>query len=159
MVLLDKKGNSSTIEREKLIEQILAIIPKDMIEVILADREFIGAEWFEFLSITQTLPFAIRIKKSEQIKHVNGGKMKLGKYFANMQIGEVKTVETELYKMPIKITCLQLEQEQLFVASNILIGESALLAYKQRWSIERSFKSIKTSGFNIEDTHITDQKS
>lgn len=158
-LLLDKKGNSSTKERKKLIEQILIIVPSEIIEVILADREFIGEEWFEFLSITQELPFAIRVKKNEQIKHTNGGKMKLGKYFANMQIGEVKTVETKLYNtITIKITCLQLEKEQLFVASNIFIGEPALLSYKQRWSIERSFKSIKTSGFNIEDTHITDRK-
>lgn len=157
-LLLDKKGNSSTDERKKVVERILAIIPSEMIEVILADREFVGEEWLEYLNTTQELPFAIRVKKNEQIKHANGGKMKLGKYFANMQIGEVKTYDTALYKIPIKITCLQLEKEQLFIASNVFIGESALLSYKQRWSIERSFKSIKTSGFNIEDTHMNDQK-
>jgi Transposase DDE domain len=157
-LLLDKKGNSSTLERKKLIERILAIISKETIEVILADREFVGEEWFEFLSFTKILPFVIRVKKNEQIRHTNGGKMKLGKYFTGMEVGEVKTVTTELYKMPIKITCLQLEKELLLVASNIVIGEEALLAYKQRWSIERSFKSIKTSGFNIEDTHMNDQK-
>lgn len=57
--------------------------------------------------------------------------------------------------MAIKITCLQLKREQLFIASNVLIGECSLLAYKQRWSIERSFLSLKSSGFN---THITDKK-
>lgn len=158
-LLLDKKGNSSTTERQKLIERILEIIPNKMIEVILADREFIGEEWLEYLGKNQKLPFAIRVRKNEKIKHFNGGKMKLNKYFANMQIGETKTVDTKIYNsITVKITCLQLEREQLFVVSNILIGEQALLAYKQRWSIERSFKSIKTSGFNIEDTHMSDQK-
>ena len=33
-LLLDKKGNSSTDERKKLIEQILEIIPKEVIELI-----------------------------------------------------------------------------------------------------------------------------
>jgi len=61
-LLLDKKGNSSTLERKKLIERILAIILKEMIEVILADREFVGEEWLTYLSKTQELPFAIRIK-------------------------------------------------------------------------------------------------
>ena len=36
------------------------------------------------------------------------------------------------------------------------MGQEALTIYKKRWSIERTFKSLKTSGFNIEDTHITD---
>lgn len=43
-LLLDKKGNSSTLERKKLIERILAIIPKTTIGAIVADREFIGEE-------------------------------------------------------------------------------------------------------------------
>lgn len=30
--------------------------------------------------------------------------------------------------------------------------------YAKRWSIECFFKSIKSAGFNIEDTHLTDQK-
>jgi hypothetical protein len=157
-LLLDKKGNSSTEERKKLIERVLEIIPKKTIEILLADREFVGEEWLTYLSKAQELPFGIRIKKNEQIRHLNGGKMKLHKYFANMLTGETKAIETELYAIPIKITCLQLENEQLFVASNVLIGEEALLAYKQRWSIERSFKSLKTSGFNVEDTHITDHE-
>ncbi len=28
--------------------------------------------------------------------------------------------------------------------------------YKERWQIESAFKALKTSGFNIEDTHLTD---
>ncbi|WP_375326208.1 IS4 family transposase [Candidatus Tisiphia endosymbiont of Nemotelus uliginosus] len=158
-LLLDKKGNSSTNERKKLIEQILTIIPKEMIELILADREFVGEEWLQYMGGIQKLPFAIRLRKSEKVKHFNGGKMKLNKCFADMQMGDTKTIESKIYNgMAIKITCLQLEREQLFIASNVLIGECALLAYKQRWSIERPFLSLKSSGFNIEDTHITDQK-
>lgn len=28
--------------------------------------------------------------------------------------------------------------------------------YKQRWQIETLFRGLKSSGFNIEDTHVTD---
>lgn len=28
--------------------------------------------------------------------------------------------------------------------------------YKQRWQIESAFKALKSSGFNIEDTHLTE---
>lgn len=30
--------------------------------------------------------------------------------------------------------------------------------YKQRWQIETLFRAMKSSGFNIEDTHVTDLK-
>ena len=158
-ILLDKKGNSSTAERKELIEKILKILPKGRIEMILADREFIGEEWLKYLN-SEELPFAIRVKKNERIKHKNGGKMQLGKFFNSMQIGTSKSIEAKFYdsEIAVKITCLQLEREQLLIASNAVIGDDALIAYKQRWSIERAFKSLKTADFNLEDTHMTDLK-
>jgi hypothetical protein len=32
----------------------------------------------------------------------------------------------------------------------------ALAKYKDRWQIETLFRSLKSSGFNFEDTHLTD---
>jgi Transposase DDE domain len=135
-LLLDKKGNSSTEERKILLEKVLKIVPKEQIEIILADREFVGEEWLKYLS-SREIPFAIRVKKNERIKHENGGMMALGKFFSNMQIDESKAIKTKIYNKKIKInmTCLQLEKEQLFIASNVAIGKEALLAYKQRVSI------------------------
>lgn len=34
--------------------------------------------------------------------------------------------------------------------------EVAVATYKQRWQIETYFRAIKSSGFNIEDTHLRD---
>ena len=36
--------------------------------------------------------------------------------------------------------------------------EKSLMYYQKRWQIETLFKAFKSSGFNIEDTHVTDQK-
>ena len=33
--------------------------------------------------------------------------------------------------------------------------EEALEKYKQRWQIETLFRGLKSSGFNLEDTHVT----
>ncbi len=158
-IMLKKKGSSNIDERKNLIEEILDIISQDKIEIIVADREFIGEEWLDYL-YSLKLPFAIRVKKNELMKHKNGGWVQLCKFFTDMNTGTSKTIEAPFYhtSLSLKITCLQLEREQLFIVSNTIIGTEALLAYKQRWSIERSFKSLKTSGFNIEDTHITDLK-
>ncbi len=34
--------------------------------------------------------------------------------------------------------------------------EEAILTYKKRWEIETAFRAMKSSGFNIEDTHMRD---
>ena len=34
--------------------------------------------------------------------------------------------------------------------------ENAQQIYKERWQIETAFRALKSSGFNIEDTHLSD---
>ena len=43
---------------------------------------------------------------------------------------------------------------QIIIAFNK--PENALQIYKDRWQIETAFRALKSSGFNIEDTHLTD---
>jgi hypothetical protein len=155
-ILLNKQGNTSTSERVLLIDKIVSIIGIDKVEIILGDREFVGEEWLRYL-VRAKIPFAMRTKKSEQIRHENGGRMSLGKYFSGLKEGEVRSKEAIFYGMQLHLTCLKLKDETLFIVSNIVIGKSALEAYKQRWTIERAFKALKSSGFNFEDTHITDK--
>ena len=35
-------------------------------------------------------------------------------------------------------------------------NQTALVKYKLRWQIETMFKALKSSGFNLEDTHLSD---
>lgn len=59
--LLDKRGNSDTEERIALIQKFINRFGKSCIAGLLADREFIGQEWFGWL-IKEQIPFWIRIK-------------------------------------------------------------------------------------------------
>ena len=43
---------------------------------------------------------------------------------------------------------------QIIIAFNK--PENAQQIYKERWQIETAFRALKSSGFNIEDTHLTD---
>lgn len=44
--------------------------------------------------------------------------------------------------------------DDVILISN-LKTDKALIHYQQRWQIECLFKGLKSSGFNIEDTHVT----
>jgi len=65
-VQMDKKGNSNTNDRIKLIERFIEIAGKFgktiSGSILLADREFIGQNWFEFL-LAKDLSFVIRLRE------------------------------------------------------------------------------------------------
>ena len=62
---------------------------------------------------------------------------------------------TNTYLSTSKIKNKQGEPElQIIVSFNK--PDEAQSVYKERWQIVTVFKALKTSGFNIEDTHLTD---
>jgi hypothetical protein len=61
--LLDKRGNSDTSERIVLLKKFINNFGKDCIAGVLADREFVGADWFGWL-LEEKIIFYIRIKKN-----------------------------------------------------------------------------------------------
>lgn len=56
-------GSSSTSERKDVLKKLLERIGHSRIQAFLADREFIGEEWFRFLKKKKIL-FIIRIKQN-----------------------------------------------------------------------------------------------
>jgi len=65
-IQLNKRGNSNTADRKALIEGLIELLDKfgKTIEgsILLADREFIGATWFEYLS-GKNISFVIRLRE------------------------------------------------------------------------------------------------
>lgn len=153
---LDKKGNSNTLERIQLIDKFLELFGKEKIECILADREFIGEEWFNYLNNIARVNFRIRIKNSEYINKKNGKKAFVKNFFRNIKIQEKKTLSDKrllwnhrLYIVGTKST----SGEYVIIATNVK-PDTALEDYSKRWEIETLFKCLKSSGFNFEDTHL-----
>jgi hypothetical protein len=54
--VLDKAGNSNTAERVALLQRFIAVFGVNHIAALLADREFIGEDWFTWLQ-HQRIPF------------------------------------------------------------------------------------------------------
>ena len=70
--VLRKGGTSSTKDRTKILKRVIKAVGKEKIRVLLADREFIGEEWFRFL-IEQEIPFIIRIKQNSMVEGIRHG--------------------------------------------------------------------------------------
>ena len=63
--VLDLAGNSCLQDRIDILRRVLKRLDPEKIQALLADREFVGKEWFDFL-IAQKIPFLIRIKKNSK---------------------------------------------------------------------------------------------
>lgn len=153
--LLDKKGNSNTIERENLLKKLFRILPAKQICSFCADREFIGKRWYKFL-IENKIPFYIRVKSDTKITF-NGGTF-AAKYFA---ISNKKRIfeNIQVYGLTLHLTAKRIvckndpKDKYLLILTNGNV-EKAMAIYRSRWSIEVFFQSVKKRGFNLEDTHL-----
>jgi DDE family transposase len=157
--LLRHQGNSDTKQRIALMERYLALFGAASIQWLLADREFIGSRWMDFLS-KNNIPFAIRVKESLSIVLENGTVCSLRTLLRNRRARRaIHRVEGRLPETdtPVRIAIRQLKtNEWLIVMTNTGDGSAALNAYRKRWGIECLFGDAKTRGFNLEDTRLTD---
>ena len=151
-VNLARAGNSETAERIQALNKVINLTWEKRIKYFLADREFVGSEWFDWLLDT-SIRFLIRIKKDTLISHF-GYDIPVASLFKKVKAGKKK-----IFKKSVKIkdrlsflsASRNLEGELLIVATPKYTNK-AIEIYRRRWEIETLFK---TRGFCMEETKIT----
>lgn len=159
-VMLDKKGNSNTCERILLMERFIKWFRTDCIDCLLADREFIGQTWLDFLNING-IRYHIRIRNNFKVKCQGKNKEIPAFYLFNtLKINQLhhhpKIVSMHgnmCYISGMRIKCDDKVDFVIIVSFND--PSQSIDCYKKRRQIETLFKAPKSSGFNIEETHVT----
>jgi hypothetical protein len=151
----DKDGASNFKWRKKLIDQLIILLGPDKIKAILGDREFVGDEWFQDL-YNNELPFAIRIRNNFYVTVAKLGKIRVDQLMATVQKNEYRQMKAMISGIPVIVAATRSETGELVIVVASRINGNILKRYKARWFIELFFKSIKSMGFNLEETHITD---
>jgi hypothetical protein len=152
--LLDHQGNSHTKARISLMALALKFLDSTRVICLLADREFIGEDWFHWLS-KQQIPFCIRLKANTQVQHKNGGYVAISNLCRPLKPSESIEITTKVWGLKTQVTAMkQVNGELLILAKTADIAIETLALYKNRWTIECLFKALKTQGFNLEGTQI-----
>lgn len=149
--LLPKKGNSATLERIDLLQRFLAAFGSERIGSLIADREFIGGQWYGFLLQAQ-IPFFIRLPKHHCFT-LNGKELQAEQLLQKRKKCLLDNVLISGHYLSVAIK--RLPQDYLIVLTNTF-AHQALHTYRQRWTIETFFQSIKKRGFQLEATHLQD---
>ena len=152
---VNQKGNARAVDHRQIIERLIAEIGKGRIAAIYGDREFASYELFSFL-LKEQIDFRIRLKTS----HLAGG-LSFKTRWRNLpeRVKLRGKVKVEVLGLKLYISCVKLKKggktEYLIVASGKQ-SKNALAEYKTRWAIETMFGCLKSRGFEMEETHLTE---
>ena len=138
------------------MERFIAQFGKNNIMGLLADREFIGADWFKWLK-KERIHFIIRIKKNLLTTNSRGQEVRVEALFRGIKPIEERTLcgSRKLMGEEVYLSALRMPDGELLIVATDKLSCFAIKRYGLRWEIETLFACLKSKGFNFEDTHIT----
>lgn len=161
---LAKKGISNTDERKKLFNKAVKILQLSG-KTLLADREYIGIEWFSFLQDLE-INFIIRLKKTsykaavnqpEGLRHSALEKKILRSKKEGKTVAKSFLLEGMLVTIVMTKNLAQNDQDPiiyLITNNNEMPAKQIANAYFIRWKIETCFKHMKSNGFEMEKVNF-----
>ncbi|MEZ4773782.1 MAG: transposase [Bacteroidia bacterium] len=158
---LGKIGTSNQEERKEMMDEALGIFDLRGM-TLLADREYIGKEWFKYLS-DKGLHFVIRMKRGDYEQDTNAvcGRSYRAMYRRCQQ--KKKVVSKRITLNHTSYTLVMMPNPKVGADEPVMVflttlrsSRYAAAAYKLRWKIECMFKHLKTNGYHLEDLNLKD---
>jgi len=160
--MLDKRGNSNSQERIDLINTYIKLFGKNTIQCIVADREFVGGKWIEYLNF-ENIKYYIRIRNNFKVYLPHKSKsIKVSWLFNCFQkhqfvhYPKIIQINGQLCYLSGSKLGIKNGKQEYFIIISFNKPELGKQKYKTRWQIEMCFKAFKSSGFDLEKTHLND---
>ncbi|AFZ66659.1 IS4 family transposase [Deinococcus peraridilitoris] len=144
-------GSSDTRTRERLVARLLKVLPAKQWRVLVADREFVGREWFAFLR-RRGVKRCLRIRGDSRVDD-----LRLDEGWAYVEPGQVVGLleKANIYGQVMQLVVTRTpEGELLALATDLKIDETRGV-YHLRWSVESTFSAQKSRGFDLEASAMT----
>jgi len=160
---LRKKGISNQKERIKLLKKAMKYFNLEG-KTLLADREYIGTDWFKFLK-NNGIEFNIRLRTKSYKDAINASS---GKSYEELSakalrskkrakaVGKRITLDgMELMFIVVKNPKPNAKDELIYLLSSLDKAPAVLsVMYLIRWQIETCFKHLKSNGFDLEKANV-----
>jgi hypothetical protein len=159
-MVLEKKGCSDTAERIQLLEKYLELFGTESLSFVTADREFIGRDWFRYLR-REKIPFRIRIKENLKVTNARGNKMVSAKNLFRIQragVGVLLSGSRKVLGEEVALMGMRIPEGAYVIVASSAESDQILTDYALRWKIENLFGCLKSRGFCLEATHVTERE-
>ena len=162
-MLLPTAGNSNTPERTELLDRLRAAFADLKIAALMGDREFIGDAWMAYLQ-RENIPFILRLRENQYVLREGYVALPMSAIAQHLKVRESMIIKSccrlgrqnEQLSAPVRIVVMRLASGELLALACSGRPRHALARYRQRWTIETMFGNLKTKGFALEATHLTD---
>ncbi len=146
--LIERAGTSDSEARIALMRRYLALFGAASVELLLADREFMGVRWLGFLNESK-VPFAVRMKGKLIVTTEDGRALRLHSLLRTCRKKRVFRADLSRdpdHPLTLNVAAKRLKDGELLIVVSNTPARAALEAYRQRWAIECLFGDTKTRG-------------
>lgn len=160
-------GNTSScfIDEIELMEHVISVLRTESIKCLVADREFGNTNFIRWLK-SMHINFCIRLKGNF---YVTGPDRKnsrtLNEVFQPLRIGQTAVLRRAYLirkGVLVRIYCKRVRhrnaEDSLLILASPKGFDCTSRLYRLRWSIETAFRGWKTAGFNLEQTHLDEDR-
>jgi len=163
-VLLPSAGNSNTRTRICLLNRLKKAFPDLKIASLMGDREFIVERWMAYLKRNK-IGFILRLRENQHVTRDGYEARTIADIARSLERGQKMIVKgwcclgqnASSGSPTVRLVIMRLPTGELLALACSGNPRRALEHYRRRWTIETMFGNLKSKGFNMEDTHITDR--
>jgi Transposase DDE domain len=149
---LERNGASDTAQRIELIQKFLDLFGAIKINYVTGDREFIGADWIQWLD-KRKISYRLRLRQTDQVTDRRGRVFKVADLFT-------RSHKCRKGQFLLWGTLVYLGGKPHFDGDFLIIASSQagnlMEDYRNRWSIECLFQALKGRGFHLEETRVVE---
>jgi Transposase DDE domain len=155
--VLAKKGCASTAEKVEAVAEFVRLFGAESIEFLAADREFADRGLFRYLR-ARGIDFRIRVKRNALVANGRGEVVQAFRLFRAQRVGVGLALPglRKCWGMELHLTGLRLASGEYVIVAAPRVSRDALGDYGRRWEVETLFGCLKSRGFRLEETHVTD---
>ena len=156
-VVLPKKGCASSAEKVEAVGRFVRLFGARSIAFLAADREFADQQLFRHLRACG-ISFRIRVKRNALVRNGRGQVVQAWRLFRAQRIGAALALPglRKCWGMELHLTGLRLASGEYVIVAAPHVAADALSDYGRRWEVETLFGCLKSRGFRLEETHVTD---
>ena len=156
---------TSFVEEIQIMESVVSIVGRQRIECLLADRESGNMNFMKWLQ-SNHIRYCLRLRENMYVRkegQIEGRRLR--DVLSSPGLGDsavLKDVYLVRKNTRVRIYATRRagrdwEESLIILASPLECGYTETV-YGKRWTIETAFRGLKTAGFNMEDTHLGEER-